>query len=130
MMTRKEMQKISLQYRTFSSQMLKMNSQEEMYCIQQYFDFITRTEFIFDYINECRTKEYDFEKIFTDKGWRDVLILPPKQEDLINYGYQLLQYILDGPKNLIGLCMGYTSSNKFADNIEAFVRNRTFCCSD
>lgn len=49
-------------------------------------------------------------------------MLPSKQEDLISYGYQLLQYILDGPKNLISLCMGYTRSNKFADNIEAFVR--------
>lgn len=122
MMNRKEIQKISLQYRTLSSQMLKMNSQEEMYCIQQYFDFITGTEFIMSYINECNKQEYDFEKIFADKGWRDVLVLPSKQEDLISYGYQLLQYILDGPKNLIGLCMGYTGSNKFADNIEAFVR--------
>ena len=121
-MTRKEMQKISLQYRTLSSQMLKMNSQEEMYCIQQYFDFITRTEFIMEYINECKMQEYDFEQIFLDKGWREVLVLPSKQEELISYGYQLLQYILDGPKNLIGLCMGYTGSNKFADNIEAFVR--------
>lgn len=121
-MTRKEMQKISLKYRTLSSQMLKMNSQEEMYCIQQFFDFITETKFIMDYICECRTKEYDFKQIFSDKGWRDVLVLPSKQEDLISYGYQLLQYILDGPKNLIGLCMGYTGSNKFSDNIEAFVR--------
>ena len=100
-MNRKEIQKISLQYRTLSSQMLKMNSQEEIYCIQQYFDFITRTEFIISYINECNKQEYDFEQIFTDKGWRDVLVLPSKQEDLISYGYQLLQYILDGPKNLI-----------------------------
>lgn len=121
-MTKKEMQKISLQYRTLSSQLLKMNSQEEIYCIQQYFDFITGTEFIMDYISKCRIQEYDFEKIFADKGWRDVLVLPSKQEDLVSYGYQLLQYILDGPKKLIGLCMGYTGSNKFADNIEAFVR--------
>lgn len=122
MMKRKELQKISLQYRTLSSQMLKINSQEEMYCIQQYFDFIVRTDFLMDYINECKKEEYDFEQIFANKGWRDMLILPSKQEELISYGYQLLQYILDGPKNLIGLCMGYTGSNKFADNIEAFVR--------
>ena len=91
MMNRKEIQKISLQYRTLASQMLKMNSQEEMYCIQQYFDFITGTEFIMRYINECNKQEYDFEQIFADKGWRDVLVLPSKQEDLISYGYQLLQ---------------------------------------
>ncbi|CDD99524.1 uncharacterized protein BN671_02337 [Roseburia sp. CAG:471] len=37
-------------------------------------------------------------------------------------GFQLIKYILDGPKQLIGICMGYTSSNKFSDNIEAFMR--------
>ena len=121
-MNRKEIQKISLQYGTLSSQMLKMNSQEEMYCIQQFFDFISETEIIRNYINECKTQEYDFEQIFADKGWRNVLMLPAKQEELVSYGYQLLQYILDGPKSLIGLCMGYTGSNKFSDNIEAFVR--------
>ena len=62
-MNRKEIQKISLQYRTLSSQMLKMNSQEEMYCIQQFFDFISETEIIRNYINECKTQEYDFEQM-------------------------------------------------------------------
>ena len=90
-MNRKEIQKISLQYRTLSSQMLKMNSQEEMYCIQQFFDFISETEIIRNYINECKTQEYDFEQIFADKGWRNVLMLPAKQEELVSYGYQLLQ---------------------------------------
>ena len=100
-MTRKELQKISLQYRTLASQMLKINSQEEMYCIQQF---------------------YDFMSIFEEKGWRDILDLPSNQKELISYGFQLIKYILDGPKQLIGLCMGYTSSNKFSDNIEAFMR--------
>lgn len=67
MINRKEIQKISLQYRTLSSQMLKMNSQEEIYCIQQYFAFITKTELIMHYINECNKKVYDFEQIFRIK---------------------------------------------------------------
>ena len=121
-MTRKEMQKISLQYRTLSSQMLKMNCQEEMYCIQQYFDFVTNMPFIMNYINKCETQKYDFNQIFEDKEWMNILELPSKKEELVSYGYQLLQYILDGPKDLIGLCMGYTRSNKISDNIEAFVR--------
>ena len=121
-MTKKEMQKISLQYRTLSSQMLKMNSQEEMYCIQQYFDFITVIPFIMNYIDKCKIYEYDFKQIFSDMEWREILMLPSKQEDLVSYGYQLIQYILDGPKNLICLCRGYTGSNKYSDNIEAFMR--------
>lgn len=121
-MTKKELQKISLQYRTLASQMLKINSQEEMYCIQQFFDFINETSFLKSYIDECITEEYDFKSIFEEKGWRDILELPSNQKELISYGFQLIKYILDGPKQLIGLCMGYTSSNKFSDNIEAFMR--------
>ena len=121
-MTRKELQKISLQYRTLASQMLKINSQEEMYCIQQFYDFINETSFLMSYIDECITEEYDFMSIFEEKGWRDILDLPSNQKELISYGFQLIKYILDGPKQLIGLCMGYTSSNKFSDNIEAFMR--------
>lgn len=121
-MTKKELQKISLQYRTLASQMLKINSQEEMYCIQQFFDFINETSFLMSYIDECITEEYDFKSIFEEKGWRAILELPSNQKELISYGFQLIKYILDGPKQLIGLCMGYTSSNKFSDNIEAFMR--------
>lgn len=121
-MTKKELQKISLQYRTLASQMLKINSQEEMYCIQQFFDFINETSFLMSYIDECITEEYDFKSIFEEKGWRDILELPSNQKELISCGFQLIKYILDGPKQLIGLCMGYTSSNKFSDNIEAFMR--------
>lgn len=121
-MTKKELQKISLQYRTLASQMLKINSQEEMYCIQQFFDFINETSFLMSYIEECITEEYDFKSIFEEKDWRDILYLPSNQKELISYGFQLIKYILDGPKQLIGICMGYTSSNKFSDNIEAFMR--------
>lgn len=121
-MTKKELQKISLQYRTLASQMLKINSQEEMYCIQQFFDFINETSFLMSYIDECITEEYDFKSIFEEKGWRDILELPSNQKELISYGFQLIKYILDGPKQLIGLCMGYTSSNEVSDNIEAFMR--------
>ncbi len=121
-MNRKELQKISLKYRTLSGQLLKVNAQSEMYCIQQFYDFVTSTPLLISYINECRTAEYDFKKIFSEKGWNSVLSLPPDEKELVSYGYQLLEYILDGPKDLFGLCMGYTNSRKFSDNIEAFIR--------
>lgn len=51
-----------------------------------------------------------------------MLTLPDSQEAIIDYGYQLLQYILDGPKQLHTLAFGYTSSRKFKDMIAAFLR--------
>lgn len=121
-MIKKELRKISLQYRTLSSQMLKINTQEEISFMQAYYNFITDTPIIFDYIQKCSTKKYDFHQIFREKNWNDILVLPASQEELVCYGYQLLQYVLDGPKQLFILGRGYTSSNKFKDAIEAFMR--------
>lgn len=121
-MTKKELRKISLQYRTLSSQMLKIDSQEEVNYIQMFYDYITNTPVIFDYIQKCSTTKYDFKEIFARKEWNDILILPSSQEELIGYGYQLLQYVLDGPKQLFILGQGYTGSNKFKDAIAAFMR--------
>ena len=51
-----------------------------------------------------------------------MLILPGSQEAIVDYGYQLLQYILDGPKQLHALAYGYSSSKKFKDMIAGFMR--------
>lgn len=121
-MTKKELRKISLQYRTLSSQMLKIDSQEEINCVKIFFDYITNTSFIMDYISECHKENYDFAEIYKNKSWNDMLTLPGSQEAIIDYGYQLLQYILDGPKQLHALAYGYSSSKKFKDMIAAFMR--------
>lgn len=121
-MTRKELRKISLQYRTLSSQMLKTDSQEEINRIKIFFDYITNTSFIMKYISKCHKEDYDFAEIYKNKSWNDMLTLPDSQEAIIDYGYQLLQYILDGPKQLHALAFGCTGSKKFKDMIAAFMR--------
>lgn len=121
-MTKKDLRKISLQYRTLSSQMLKIDSQEEINRIKIFYDYITNTPFIMEYISECHKEKYDFEEIYKNKSWNDMLALPDSSEAIIDYGYQLLQYILDGPKQLHVLAFGYTSSRKFKDMITAFMR--------
>lgn len=121
-MTKKDLRKISLQYRTLSSQMLKIDSQEEINCVKIFFDYITNTPCIMEYISECHKEDYDFEEIYKNKSWNDMLTLPDSQEAIVDYGYQLLQYILDGPKQLHVLAFGYSSSKKFKDMIAAFMR--------
>ena len=71
------------------------------------------------YISECDREDYDFAEIYKNKYWNDMLTLPDSQEAIIDYGYQLLQYILNGPKQLYTLAFGYTSSRKFKDMIYA-----------
>lgn len=121
-MTKKELRKISLQYRTLSSQMLKIDSQEEINYVKIFFDYITNTSFIMEYIFECHKEDYDFAEIYKSKSWNDMLTLPSSQEAIVDYVYQLLQYILDGPKQLHALAYGYSNSKKFKDMIAGFMR--------
>ena len=121
-MTKKELRIISLQFRTLSSQMLKIDSQEEISYIQTFFDFITKTELIYDYISSCHSEDYNFDEIFKNMGYHDRLVLPADTNELINFEYQLIRYILTSRRQLFWYGEHYTSSNKFADMISAFMR--------
>ena len=121
-MKKSELKKISLKYRTLSSQMLKVDSQEEINYIKMYFDFINNTEVIAEYIKSCHRQDYDFDEIYENKFWSDMLTLPDNEEDLVDYGYQLIEYILKGKKQLFSLGQGYSSSRKLKDIIAAFIR--------
>ena len=121
-MTKKELRKISLQFRTLSSQMLKVNSQEEISYIWAFYNYITETPIIHEYILSCHQNDYDFETVFKELGYRDRLVLPVDQTDLIDYEYQLIQFVLNGKRKLFFYGEHYTSSNKFADMITAFMR--------
>ena len=102
--------------------MLKIDSQEEINYVKIFFDYITNTSFIMEYIFECHKEDYDFAEIYKSKSWNDMLTLPSSQEAIVDYGYQLLQYILDGPKQLHALAYGYSNSKKFKDMIAGFMR--------
>lgn len=121
-MTKKELRKISLEFRTLSSQMLKIDLEEEKCYIQAFFDFITKTQIIYDYICSCHNKDYDFDAIFKNMKFHDKFILPADSKELIDYDYQLIQYILSSKRSLFWYGQRYTSSNKFADMISAFMR--------
>lgn len=121
-MNKKELRKISLQFRTLSSQMLKIDSEEEKTRIKAFFDFITETDFIHDYIIKCHQEEYDFDDVFSHLQYRQQIILPSDDKELIDLEYQLLQYVVEGNKSLFVFGRNYTSSNKYADMISAFMR--------
>lgn len=121
-MNKRDLRKISLEYRTLSSQMLKIDSQEEVVCIQAFYDYITKTELIHNYILSCHTKDYDFEEIFKTLPLNERLVLPSDQKELVDYEYQLIKHILTSRKMLFWFGQHYSSSNHFSDMITAFMR--------
>lgn len=121
-MTKKELRKISLQFRTLSSQMLKIDSEEEIVFIQSFYDFISETPVIHDYITSCHSEDIDFDLYFKNFGYHEKIILPANQIELIDFEYQLMRYILEGKRHLYWYGERYTSNTKYADMISAFMR--------
>lgn len=121
-MTKKELRKISLQFRTLSSQMLKIDSEEEIVFIQAFYDFISETPVVHDYIVSCHSEDIDFDLYFKDFGYHERIILPANQQELIDFEYQLMHYILEGKRHLYWYGERYTSSNKYVDMVSAFMR--------
>lgn len=121
-MTKNDLRKISLKFRTLSSQMLKIDSQEEIGCIQAFYDYITNTDLIYDYIASCHCKEYNFDEMIKNMKYHDRFVLPADSSELVDYGYQLIQYILASNRPLFWYGERYTSSNKYVDMVSAFMR--------
>lgn len=122
MMTKKELKKISLQYRTLSSQMLKIDTEDEKVHIQAFYEFISKTPFIHNYIEECHQQNYDLETVFSHLGYHESVLLPSDQIELIDFGYQLISCILESKRRLSSYGQHYTTSRKYADMIIALMR--------
>lgn len=121
-MNKTEWRKISVQFRTLSSQMLKVESDSDIGFISAFVDYIDSTEALSTYIKFCHTKEYDIAADMKAKSpWQSVT-LPIKQEDLIDYVYQILKLIHNDGKLLRIWSFSYTTSNKFSDKYQAFMR--------
>lgn len=121
-MTKNEWRKISVQFRTMSSQMLKIESDSDLGFVIAFVDFIDSTEPLFTYIQCCHKKEYDIvADMKTKLPWRSIA-LPTKQEDLIDYVYQILKLIYSNVNLLRAWSFDYTTSNRMADKYQAFMR--------
>lgn len=121
-MNKSELRKISINYRTLSSQMLKIENENEVGYIKTFVNLIESTPIIYNYLKLCHTKDYNIaEDMKNNNGW-GAIVLPTKTEDLIDYVYQILKLIVGNEKLLFSWSFQYTTSNKYVDKYKAFMR--------
>lgn len=121
-MNRKELRIISLKFRTLASQMLKIDNDDEVRYIKIFLDFIDSTDLLSEYISHCHKTDYNFCSIVQSRRFGKHLALPDNSEDIIDYDYQLLKFIVENNRSLIEITFGYSGDYKFADSITAFMR--------
>lgn len=123
-MNKIELRKISLEFRTLASQMLKIDSVEEINFLMMFYSFISENILIKSYIDSCFSQKYDFEKIINETDHDNAIELPSSSQKMVSFGYQLIGYILEDRNRLLNIpiSLGYTSSRKLTEIIQAFIR--------
>lgn len=121
-MNKTELKKVSIQYRTLSSQMLKIDSDAEIGYIKTFVDFIDSASVIAEYIDKCHAQDYDIAADMQAKRNWQPINLPTNTSDLVDYCYQILKAIANNGNLLRTWSFQYTTSNKFADKYQAFMR--------
>lgn len=72
-MNKKELQKISIKFRNYASQMLKIEEDSEINRITTFVNFIHETPVLNEYVRKCHSKDYDIESDMRNKkNWISV----------------------------------------------------------
>jgi hypothetical protein len=120
---KKELKKISRNFRLKVSRVIQADYREVISIIKMLVDYIDETELIHDYIVSVTKENYniqkDVESVAKSYG-RNILNTGNTPEEEVSYIYQLLKHICKNNIDVSVLGMGYTSSNSFQDMVRAF----------
>lgn len=119
-LTEQEFQKLSLNFRRVASRFLNTKFDDYQDSLKRFLIFIEDSPTISEFIQENNTKTFDIEKVIEARGYHDRFKLPIRESDEIAFVYQMLRFISDNERDIIGLTFGYSSSNKIQAQVEEF----------
>lgn len=120
MVSKKELLKISRDFRMYSSRLLNTRYGNELVDLNKFLNFIEEEPIIFEFIKENNKHNFDIEEIIRNRNIREKYPIPIERDKEISFIYQLLKYAQRNYKDFFSLSYGYGSGNKVQHHIEAF----------
>jgi len=122
--TKKELNKISLDFRHIASRLLRTDFRNGMDNLRRFFNFIDTTPIIYTFIAHNNATTFDIATIIKNRKHRnqfhDMYQIPYEKKDEIAFIYQLLKYGLDHFNEYFQFSQGYSFSTKFQDHVDSF----------
>lgn len=118
--SKKELRKISRDFRTYSSRLLNTKYRSEIVDLNKFLNFIENEPLIFDFVRKNNNEIFDIENILRNKSYHDKYPIPVEKDREIAFVYQLLKYAQDKHRDFFSLSFGYGNGNKIQNHIEAF----------
>lgn len=120
---KKELKKISLEFRKVASRLLNTDYDEGIDNLKRFMSYIKGQPVINDFIERNNTKQYVIEEVLNSRGYRDRFVIPYDKSEEITFVYQLLNYAVDNINDYYVLARGYSSDTKIQSHVEAFNKN-------
>lgn len=118
-MKKKELTKLSREFRVVGSRFLTTKFGSEQADLTRFLNFIDSNDILVTFIENNTSTNFDFEKINEEKEWNGKYQLPLEKSEEISFIYQLLKHI-DKSKNFLNISFGYGTGNKYQAHIDAF----------
>jgi hypothetical protein len=117
---KEELQKISLQFRTVASRMLRTNFQDANDNLKRFLAYLESDQLVKSLLNDLPQIEVDYEAVLNKSNHRDPYEVPhdPFAEVVFILGF--LRYISNSKHSYEQVAMGYGSGNKLQDHVDAF----------
>lgn len=122
---KKELQKISYDFRSMASRVLNAHFNEVASIIGMLIAFIDKTPLLKSYIDSCpfvssdEQIQEDIKAVIGSFG-RNMLSTGNTPEEEVAYTYRLLKVVRENPEAIFMIGNGYCSSNKYQDMTKAF----------
>lgn len=122
--TKKEFNKISLDFRHVASRLLRTDFRNGMDNLRRFINFIDNIPIIYTFIVRNNLTTFDIASIIKDRNHRnqfhDMYQIPCEKKDEIAFIYQLLKYGLEHFNEYCQFSDGYSFSTKFQDQVDVF----------
>lgn len=120
--SRQELKKISLDFRTISSRLLRSHLDDVDNNLTRFLAHINQTTIIKDHISSLSNLAFDIEKDLNSRGHHDIIPIPTSPEEEAGYVLHLMTYLEGKPQAILNITHGYGSGTKLQDHLDAFLR--------
>lgn len=121
-LNRKDLKKIQYEFNSLSNRLLQSDFNDYNGVLDKYVRFLTNTEIIHDYIDDCGECDQDLDQAFQEvRSGRYIFALGDSTEEEVRNVYAILKYIVDNNIPVYqSIGMAYSHNTKYQEILKDF----------
>ncbi len=124
-LTKNDLKKLSLEFRTVSSRLLRSSYDDVFENICRFVTFLEENPLINSYLSRLPVLDVDWPHTIESRRHRDSFVLPRRPDEEAAYILGLLKWLIKENRSLDNFYLGYGTGSKLQDHLDGFNRRVT-----